>query len=122
MANKSTQKQWKTRVETPSAPYSAPSKPLPGPLPCDGKDPFRTREVASFKLEGANEGARAPLLADGLVLSKRYWPDLCFLNAEGLVEYRQVGTHRRVRFESLMAYKRKADAERRAALAELGRL
>ena len=35
------------------------------------------------------------------------------------MEYRKVGTHRRVRFDALMAYKRQADAERRAVLAEL---
>jgi excisionase family DNA binding protein len=46
-------------------------------------------------------------------------PSLIQLLDEGKIEYRKVGTHRRVKFESLMAYKRKADAERRAALAEL---
>ena len=38
---------------------------------------------------------------------------------EGKIEYRRVGTHLRVRFEALMAYKRRADAARRAVLAEL---
>ncbi len=38
---------------------------------------------------------------------------------EGKIEYRKVGTHRRVRFGSVMAYKRKLHAERLAALSEL---
>jgi excisionase family DNA binding protein len=38
---------------------------------------------------------------------------------QGKIEYRKVGTHRRVRFESLMKFKRQAEADRRAALAEL---
>jgi hypothetical protein len=37
MANKSTEKQWKTRVETPSAPSSAPSSVLSRPLPDNSK-------------------------------------------------------------------------------------
>jgi excisionase family DNA binding protein len=54
--------------------------------------------------------------ADMLNISR---PSLIQVLDEGKIEYRKVGTHRRVKFESLMAYKRKADAERRAALAEL---
>lgn len=54
--------------------------------------------------------------ADLLTISR---PSLIQLLDEGKIEYRKVGTHRRVRFESLMDYKRKADAARRAALAEL---
>lgn len=46
-------------------------------------------------------------------------PSLIQLLDEGKIEYRKVGTHRRVRFDALMVYKRQADAERRAALAEL---
>jgi excisionase family DNA binding protein len=46
-------------------------------------------------------------------------PSLIQLLDEGKIEYRKVGTHRRVRFGALVAYKRQADAERRAALAEL---
>jgi len=46
-------------------------------------------------------------------------PSLIQLLDEGQIDYRRVGTHRRVRFDALMKYKRKADAARRAALAEL---
>lgn len=54
--------------------------------------------------------------ADMLNISR---PSLIQLLAEDKIEYRKVGTHRRIKFESLMAYKRAADKERRAALAEL---
>ncbi len=46
-------------------------------------------------------------------------PSLIQLLDEGRIEYRKVGTHRRVRFEGLMKYKRNAEAALRAALEEL---
>jgi len=54
--------------------------------------------------------------ADMLHISR---PSLIQLLNEEKMKYRKVGTHRRVLFESLMAYKRRVDAERRATLAEL---
>jgi excisionase family DNA binding protein len=54
--------------------------------------------------------------ADMLNISR---PSLIQLLQDGKIEYRRVGTHRRVRFDALMQYKRTADAARRAALAEL---
>jgi excisionase family DNA binding protein len=54
--------------------------------------------------------------ADILNISR---PTLIQLLNEGGIEFRKVGTHRRVRFESVMQYKRQLDTERKAALAEL---
>jgi len=46
-------------------------------------------------------------------------PSLIQLLNEGKIGYRRVGTHRRVRFDALMKYKRQTEAARRAALTEL---
>ena len=54
--------------------------------------------------------------ADMLNISR---PSLIQLLEDHKIEYRRVGTHRRIRFEALLKYKRKADEERRAVLDEL---
>ena len=54
--------------------------------------------------------------ADMLNISR---PSLIQLLNEGTIDYRKVGTHRRVRFEALMKFKRQTDADRKAALTEL---
>ena len=54
--------------------------------------------------------------ADMLNISR---PSLIQLLDQTKIEYRRVGTHRRVRFDALMKYKRQAETARRAVLAEL---
>lgn len=48
-------------------------------------------------------------------------PYLIRLLESGAMPYERVGTHRRIRFEDLMAYKRRRDAKRRNALRKLTR-
>lgn len=54
--------------------------------------------------------------ADMLSISR---PSLIQLLDEGNIEYRKIGTHRRVRLVSLLAFKKRVHAQRLAALNEL---
>ena len=54
--------------------------------------------------------------ADMLNISR---PSLIQLLDEGKIDFRRIGTHRRIRFEALMEYKRLADADRRRVLEQL---
>jgi excisionase family DNA binding protein len=49
-------------------------------------------------------------------------PHLITLLESGQINFSRTGKHRRVRFGDLMTYKRRRDAERRSALAELTRM
>ena len=53
--------------------------------------------------------------ADMLNISR---PTLIQLLNDEKIKFRRIGTHRRISFESLMEYKRKARAERQAAIDE----
>jgi excisionase family DNA binding protein len=46
-------------------------------------------------------------------------PHVVKLIEEGRLPFHRVGTHRRIRFRDLMAYKRRVDADRKRALAAL---
>lgn len=49
-------------------------------------------------------------------------PHVVKLLNENEIPFRKIGTHRRIRFDDLMAYKKRRDADRRVALAEIARL
>ena len=46
-------------------------------------------------------------------------PTLIQMLEQGAIPFRKVGTHRRIPFANAMAYKRKLESDRKAALAEL---
>ena len=54
--------------------------------------------------------------ADLLHISR---PTIIQLLESGALPFHKIGTHRRIRLEAVITYKRKLDAERRTALAEL---
>jgi excisionase family DNA binding protein len=62
---------------------------------------------------------RSQEAADLLNISRPY---LYTLLQQGQIPYIMVGTHRRIQFEDLMAYKQKRDSQRRQALTELADL
>lgn len=55
--------------------------------------------------------------ADLLNVSRKHFIDEIL--GKGLIPFRKVGTHRRVRFEDLMTFKNRDDLERQKALEEL---
>lgn len=74
---------------------------------------------------------RAVSIADfGKDLTTQQAADLCNVSRpylirlleKGEIPYTKTGTHRRIKFEDLIAYKKKHDAERRQALIELMRI
>ena len=70
----------------------------------------------SITLVAMEEEITTSQAADLLNVSRPYLIDLLEKNA---IPNRKVGTHRRIRFEDLKAYKDHIDAERRKVLAEL---
>jgi excisionase family DNA binding protein len=98
-----------------------------GPTPATVKLPVAAMRLLVRILEEMARGNAVTLIpvraelttqeaADMLNISR---PSLIQLLNEGKIDYRRVGTHRRVRLEALMQHKRQADSARRAALAEL---
>jgi len=81
-----------------------------------GRNPLRNGPRQCRHRHPGSRGADNSGGRDMLSISR---PSLIQLLDDGKIEYRKVGTHRRVRFESLMAHKRRVYAERIAVLNEL---
>src|SRR5207237_4123081 len=80
---------------------------------------FILEDMARFNyvtLIPANAELNTQEAADLLNISR---PSLIQLLDEGKIEFRRIGTHRRVRLEALMEHKRQADADRREVLKQL---
>ena len=91
----------------------------PGVFEKYSKEPSRLSDSARRSLRPFSRWSSSPRGTHHARSGRSLPPSLIQLLAEGKIEYRKVRTHRRVRFEALMQYKRRADAERRAALDEL---
>ena len=72
----------------------------------------RIAKGASFSILSVDTELTTQMAADQLGVSRPY---LIKLLDEGLIEYRKVGAHRRVKAASLMRYKQTDDITRQAA-------